>query len=187
MINKNFIKGVPPEWLYPLYKPVDRRMFRDLIQVARTRKKPKVAGTPKEINQFIKLLVVSTKLKKWRTFVLPVVEGLKKGMLDAPQLVAKGSRFKMKKGIDRSWAVYTQDERLCLAIDKFSARRVHYVGTKGELVEFVGRFLLTELLQDWRGPKMMVAMESVKGKTVRLNRLNRLLALWDFTGVFTKV
>ncbi len=161
-------------------------MFATLVRVVQKRTKVQVIGTTKDVDRFTKLLIVSTKMKKWRTFILPIVRMLKKGVLHLPNLILRGNKLTLRKGIDRSWAIYTQDERLCLALDKVAAKKVHYIGTARELVEFICRFLLTELLQDWRGPKMMLATESVKRKSVRLERLNALLALWDFTSIFEK-
>ncbi|MFA6098672.1 MAG: hypothetical protein WCV50_02765 [Patescibacteria group bacterium] len=182
MANKN--KPYPPEWLYPLYSKEDKKIFKILVRIAKSRNKIKVIGTPKEMDEFILKLMLSLKLKKWRALVIPTITGLAKGTLNAATLLVQARKLKIKKGIDRSWAIYTQDKRLCLIIDKLAAKKVHYVGSRKDFVEFICRFLLTEFLQDWRGSKIMVALESLKRKNVSLKHLNNLLALWDFTGIF---
>lgn len=172
------------EWQYPLYKPVDRAMFRIITKAASKSSRMVVLGLRNDYDVFLKLLIVSSKAKDWRAFIEPVVRAIQKSELNLPSLIAIGRKLHIRKGVDRSWAVFKQDQRLCLLLDRFRVKKIRYSGTKKEFVEFILRFLLSELLQDWRGPKMMVVIESLKGKSISMRRLNRLLRQWDFTGVF---
>ncbi len=174
-----------PEWIYPLYKQSDKKVFDFLVKLGTNKIKCDVAGTKKEISEFIKLLMVTQKMKKYRVFRDMVLKDIqKKKIVDTPLLITEGKKLKVPKGIDKSWAVFKQDQRLCVLIDMLVAKKVEYIGTKKEVIEFVSRFLLTQLLQDWRGPKMMVVMESLKTKMVSLKRLNSFLKYWDFIHIF---
>ncbi|MBU2228958.1 hypothetical protein KJ810_00970 [Patescibacteria group bacterium] len=175
----------PPEWLYPLYKPSDKTVFDLLLLLGNGKIKPKMISTQKDISKFIKLLIVTQKIKKYRTFRDMVLRSMKKNnTLNLPSLNAKGEKMKIPRGVDKSWAIFTQDQQLCLLIDRLNTKNVEYNGTPDDVIEFMARFLLTQLLQDWRGPKMMVVIESLKTRKVRLEKLNRLLKYWDFTNEF---
>lgn len=182
---KNFNMTKSPEWIYPLYKPFDKKVFTFLVKLGQGRISPKIIGTKKEISEFIKLLIVTQKMKKYRLFRDIVLKDIQcKGIIDAQYLIEEGKKLKIPKGIDKSWAIFRQDQRLCILIDKLVKSMVEYIGNKNDIIEFISRFLLTQLLQDWRGPKMMVVKESIKSGKVSLKKLNKLLRYWDFTGVF---
>jgi hypothetical protein len=174
-----------PEWLYPLYKPSDKKVFDLLLCLGNGKIKPKVIGSQKDVSEFVKLLVVTQKMKKYRIFRDMVLSELqKKDILDLVSLNIWGRKLKVPKGIDKSWAIFIQDKQLCLLIDKLNVKNIDYTGTESDILEFVARFLLTQLLQDWRGPKMMIVIESLRTKKVSIKRLNKLLKYWDFTDEF---
>jgi len=175
-----------PEWIYPLYKPSDKKVFKLFIDLGKGRKKPKIIGTHKDISAFVKIMIITQILKNYRLYRDMIVKQLKRGHLDLPVLVVQGKKIKIPKGIDRSWVVFTQDKRLCLLVNKLKSKKVIYYGTARDLVEFIARFFLSQLLQDWRGPKMMVLVESLKTSRVSLKKLNKLLGYWDFTRIFNK-
>lgn len=176
-----------PEWIYPLYKPFDKKVFKLLVKLGQGRINPKIIGTKNEISKFIKLLIVTQKMKKYRIFRDIVLEGIKnKGIIDTQHLIKEGKKLKIPKGIDKSWAIFKQDQRLCILIDILVKSKVEYIGNKNDIIEFISRFLLTQLLQDWRGPKMMVVKESIKSRRVGIKKLNKLLKYWDFIGIFNK-
>lgn len=174
-----------PEWLYPLYKTSDKKVFDLMLRLGNKTIRPKVIGSQKDISEFIKLLVVTQKMKKYRIFRDIVLTDLKKqNTLNLPLLNTRGRNLEIPKGVDKSWAIFIQDKQLCLLIDKLNLKKVDYVGTKSDVLEFVARFLLTQLLQDWRGPKMMIVIESLKNKKISIKRINQLLKYWDFTNEF---
>ncbi len=173
------------EWLYPLYKARDKKVYDFLVKLGIGKFKLDIKGTRKEISEFIKFLIVAQIMKKYRVFRDMVLKDIqKKKALDTPYLVARGSVLKIPKGIDKSWAIFKQDQRLCVLVDRLVRKKVSYVGTDKEVIEFIARFLLTQLLQDWRGPKMMVVIESLNTKQVQLKHLNCNLRCWDFTHIF---
>lgn len=174
-----------PEWIYPLYKPSDKKVFKLLVKLGQGKINPKIIGAKKEISELIKLLIVTQKMKKYRIFRDIVLRNIKrKEIIDTQYLIKEGKKLKIPKGIDKSWAIFKQDQRLCILIDKLVKSRVGYIGSKKDIIEFIARFLLTQLLQDWRGPKMMVIKEGIKSSKVSLKKLNKLLRYWDFTGIF---
>ena len=174
-----------PEWIYPLYKPFDKKVFKLLVELGHGKINPKIIGTKKEISEFIKLLIVTQKMKKYRIFRDIVLKNIqRKEIIDTKYLIGEGKTLKIPKGIDKSWAIFRQDQGLCILIDKLVKSKVEYAGNKNDIIEFISRYLLTQLLQDWRGPKMMVVKESIKSGKVSLKKINKLLRHWDFTGIF---
>lgn len=174
-----------PEWQYPLYKGSDRQAYLFIKKLANTKHFPRLYGSQKEISLLLKFLILSQKLKDYRKFrdiVLPEFKGKE---VNVPKLLKATEDIKIPRGIDESWAIFTQDKRLCELMDEFNDAQIGFVGTNDECVEFVMRFLLSQLLQDWRGPKMAVLLECLKTKKVKVKKLNVLLGIWDYTKVFS--
>jgi len=82
-------------------------------------------------------------------------------------------------------AVYRQDKNLLMYLQIFEKKKPLLIGSDNDLKEFILRFLFSQLLQDWRGPLMAVLVESKEGK-LPLKKINRILANWDFTGIFSR-
>lgn len=173
-----------PEWQYPLYKKSDKVAYALLKKFARAKKGPLMIGTENEINSFVKMLIWSQKMKDYRKFRDIVLAGFRRGKIDIKEALEKGSRLKIKRGIDKSWAIFIQDRRLCLLFDKFKATKIKFQGNKKDTFEFIIRFLLSQLLQDWRGPLMAVLLTCLKAKNVKISKLNSLLKIWDYTKIF---
>jgi hypothetical protein len=175
----------PPEYFYPLYGNWERNAYAILKKRADELEKMEVKTDQYATNLFFKSLIKSQKSKNWKPFLQVVCTQQEMGKLDVPALNEKAQRLEYKKGID-TWAVFTGDKRLCTLVDKTRNRKIQYVGTKNELAEFVIRYVLSQLLQDWRGPNMMLLVESSKSKRVKIPKLNRLLSKWDFTRRFKR-
>jgi hypothetical protein len=173
----------PPEYFYPLYKNWERSTHSFLSKLARDYKKVQVKTDPYNTNLFLKNLIKSQKSKNWKPFLKIIVRQLRKGRLDLFEINKKGELLAYQKGIE-DWAVFIQDKRLCLLVDKVLVKNVEYAGSKNQLVEFIVRYLLSQLLQDWKGPKIMFLTESLTAKKVRISKLNKLLGRWDFTNIF---
>ncbi len=69
-------------------------------------------------------------------------------------------------------------------MDEFRDVDIQFIGNNDKIVEFVIRFLLSQLLQDWRGPLMAVLLECLQKKKVKIAKLNNLLKIWDYTKIF---
>ena len=95
-----------PEWLYPLYKPSDKKVFDLLLCLGNGKIKPKVIGSQKDVSEFVKLLVVTQKMKKYRIFRDMVLSELqKKGKLyyqiENPKRLVKFAKDQVKLAGER--------------------------------------------------------------------------------------
>ena len=172
------------EYFYPLYKEEDKRAYDALVDVAHRNNYPTLIGTESGLNEFLRLMVYSGKVKDYRRMRDSIIENVQKGIINTPELARKAKAMEIPRGVDTSWAIFTQDKRICELLDEFTDATIMFVGTRGEKVEFIKRYMLTQLLQDWRGPKLAVVIESLRKKQVQVSALNKLLKLWDFTDIF---
>lgn len=173
-----------PEWQYPLYKESDEVTYALLEQLGKSKKYPPLVGSKSEINHFLKLLVLSQKMKDYREFRDITLEEFKKEQVDIRKILDKSKNLEIPRGIDESWVILLQDKKLCELMDQFQDGKIDLVGSNTEVIEFVIRFLLSQLLQDWRGPLMAVILECLPDKTVKISKLNNLLKIWDYTQIF---
>ena len=178
MVNLNKI----PEWQYPLYKQSDKVAY---LSLSKSKSHPGLIGSKDEIGHFLKLLLLSQKMKDYRKFRDIALNEFNKTTANIPQILNKSKNFKIIKGVDKSWAIFKQDQRICELMDKFSDAKIQFTGTNKETAEFFKRFLLSQLLQDWRGPLIATIGECLLNKKVKLSKLNQLLKIWDYTRIFT--
>jgi len=183
-MQTNFQPKNHPEYFYPLYKDTDVTIYRTLVGFVNSRKIPSFKGSQSERDKFIKLLILTGKIKDYRLFRDEVLKALKTGVLDLKKLNEFGSKIDIPKGVDESWAIFIQDQRICYLLDELADHNVSFMGTDDEFFEFVLRYMLSQLLQDWRGSKMAVATERLKNKEIKLSHLNSVLSKWDFTKIF---
>jgi|GEM_PF-1910521 len=176
-----------PEYVYPLYKKSDKEAYNILRKLSAREniRKVKVIGGKEDVAAFIKLLLASQKMRDYRKFRDEVLKDLRNGTLGLRRLVAFGKKLKIPRGVDRSWAVFIQDKRLCIFIDELLKKNITFSYTNKSLVEFVVRFLLSQLLYDWRGPLLAVLLECLERRKVSVARLGRLLKRWNCTRVLS--
>ncbi len=173
-----------PEWQYPLYKEPDKVAYIILERLGKSKSHPKLVGSKEELNDFLKLLVISQKMKDYRKFRNIALNEFKKKEVSISKVLGESKNLEISKGIDKSWAIFTQDKRLCELMDDFQDARILFIGNDNEVSQFFIRFQLSQLLQDWRGPLMAVLLECLQDKNVKIAKLNNLLKLWDYTKVF---
>ncbi len=173
-----------PEWQYPLYKDSDKVVYAFLEKLGKAKKYPKLIGSKEEINTFLKLLVLSQKMKDYRKFRDITLAEFKKKEVNIQAILDQSKNFEIPRGVDESWAIFLQDKRLCELIDNFQDAKVEFIGNNNQIGEFFVRFLLSQLLQDWRGPLMAVILECLQDKSVKVSKLNDLLRIWDYTKIF---
>lgn len=173
-----------PEWQYPLYKESDKTTYTLLEKLGKSQKYPKLVGFKEEINRFLKLLILSQKMKNYRRFRDIALNELKKREANISKILNESKDLEIPRGIDTSWAIVGQDKRLCELMDNFQDAKVEFIGNNEQIGEFCVRFLLSQLLQDWRGPLMAIILECLQDKNIQLSKLNHLLRIWDYTKVF---
>src|SRR3989338_4543962 len=157
-----------PEWQYPLYKDSDKAAYSQLKDLAKAGKYPRLVGTPSARDYFLKFLILSQKIKDYRQFRDRIIKNISSGEINLTRLLGENEELDIPKGIDLSWVVFMQDRRLCELIDLFQGKVIKFEGQDQEYGEFVVKFLLTQLLTDWRGPLMLVVLEGLKEKTIKL-------------------
>lgn len=173
-----------PEWQYPLYEEPDKVAYSILEKLGKSKKYPKLTGSQYEINKFVKLLIISQKMKDYRRFRDITLNEFKKEKVNIPKILDESRNLEIPRGIDDSWVIFIQDKRICELIDEVRNLKIEFQGTNNKIVEFVVRFLLSQLLQDWRGPLMAVLLECSGNKLMKISKLNGLLKIWDYTEVF---
>lgn len=173
-----------PEWQYPLYKESDVTAYTVLEKLGQSKKYPTLAGSKEEINVFLRLLILSQKMKDYRKFRDITLGEFKKKEANIPTILEQSKNIEISRGIDESWAIVGQDKRLCELMDEFQDAKTEFIGNNEQIGEFLVRFLLSQLLQDWRGPLMAVILECLQDKTVQISTFNNLLKIWDYTKIF---
>jgi len=173
-----------PEWQYPLYKESDKVVYAFLDKLGKSKKYPRLIGSKEEINAFLKLLVLSQKMKDYRKFRDIALAEFKKEEVSIGKIVTESKNLEIPRGIDNSWAIFLQDKRLCELMDEFQDAKIEFLGNNNQTCEFFIRFLLSQLLQDWRGPLMAVILECLQYKRLKIATLNNQLKIWDYTKIF---
>ncbi len=173
-----------PEWQYPLYKESDKAAYGFLEKIGKSGKYPKLVGSKEEINAVVKLLILNQKMKEYRKFWDITLGEFRKQEVQISAILKQGKHLNIPRGVDESWAIFLQDKRLCELMDDFRDAYIEFRGNSSHISEFVIRFSLTQLLQDWRGPLMAVLLTCLQEKKVRITTLNSLLHRWDYTNIF---
>lgn len=173
-----------PEWQYPLYKESDKTTYAILEKSGKSGKYPTLVGSKEEIDTFLKLLILSQKIKDYRKFRDIALVEFQKKEANISTILKQSKNIQIPRGIDESWAIFLQDKRLCKLMDEFQDAKIEFVGNDEQIGEFFVRFLLTQLLQDWRGSLMAVILECLQNKIIQLSKLNNLLEIWDYTEIF---
>jgi len=76
-----------PEWQYPLYKESDKIAYAILEKLGKSKSYPKLIGSRDEINDFLKLLILSQKMKDYRRFRNVVLGEFKKKETNTPRIL----------------------------------------------------------------------------------------------------
>jgi len=173
-----------PEWQYPLYQKSDKIAYAILEKLGKSKTYPKLVGSKDEINSFLKLFILSQKMKDYRKFLNIALNEFKKKEANIPKILNKSKNIEIPRGIDKSWAIFVQDKRLCELMDEFQDAKIQFIGDGNKVSEFFVRFLLSQLLQDWRTPLMAILLECLQDKRIKIAKLNNLLKIWDYTKIF---
>jgi len=166
-----------------LYKEEDKAAYKILTRLGKSKSHPPLIGSQEEIHKFLRLLIVSQKMKEYRKFWNIALTEFQKKEVCIREILSKSEHLKILRGVD-SWAIFLQDKRLCMLVDEFQDATIVFVGTHDETSEFFVRFVLSQLLQDWRGPLMAVLVTCLEQKKVAIAQMNRLLETWDYTNIF---
>lgn len=176
------MKGIP-EWQYPLYEEWDRRYYKLIEKLAKNKKYPKIIGEQEDINIFLKTMIRAQKMKDWRTFFEIIQDDFKKETFNIKRINGKSKHLEIPKGIE-DWVIFDSDKRICELNDKIGEQKIAFEGNEKEIFEFILRFIGSQFLFNWQTPLMAVFLEIEEKERVRVNKLNDLLKIWDYTKIF---
>lgn len=173
----------PPAYFYPLYEKWDKDTFKTLLNKAKNIGKIRVITNQNETNRFFRNVIISQKSAKWRYFFKIILRHLKLNKLDLAKINKEAKDMPYKRGVDK-WAFFEQDKELCRLVDIVSKQKTNFSGSSRNIAEFIIRYILAQLLQDWRGPKMALLLITKGKKKVKVTQINKILSTWDFTNIF---
>ncbi|MEI7579374.1 MAG: hypothetical protein WCJ58_05040 [bacterium] len=184
-MNKIF-KQKNQEYFYPLYQEKDKVAFAIVQASIEQQSLPEIAGDLKLFSEFFQLLIISGKARNWRQLMNPVIEQITNKKLLLAELLALKPELDIPEGVVSDWAIFDQDQKLCLDLDELADLNIELTGSLDEARELLKRYVLTQYLQDWRGPKMAMALELLATPRHRISHLNQVLANWDYLKLFKK-
>lgn len=171
-------------YFYPLYKNQDKELFNLLVKSVQEKKFPKIKGDNHNLIGFIKLLISSQKMKDYRKFWDELIKSYQSQVFDLNHLNDFGSGVEVSKGVDESWAIFHQDKDICNEIDNVSDLDLDNVINPSLASEFITRFLLTQLLFDWRGPLFATCLTIIGSGNINFLSLNEILKTWDLAEIW---
>jgi hypothetical protein len=171
----------PPKYRYPLYDKWDKDCYKLIVKLSRQKQTPKILGTKEEINEFLKLLIQSQKMDDWRKFFRIVLKSISLKQIDVPKILKQ--EFQIPKGYER-WVVFREDREVSDFLDKFSKKRLQFIGSNKEIVEFILKFILAQLLLDWKSSLYALKETIGRNSKIKLKSLNNVLSEFDYTHVF---
>lgn len=173
-------------YFYPLYKEQDKKLFDLLINSANKNKFPEIKGGAEDLTTFVKLLISSQKMKDYRKFWDELINSYQSFVFDLDHLNDFGNKIEVIKGVDKSWAIFHQDKEICNEIDRVAELHIDRLTNSEMASEFITRFLLTQLLFDWRGPLLATCITIAESNEIDFANLNEILKTWDLTSVWSK-
>lgn len=171
-------------YFYPLYKEQDKILFDLLIDSVHKNKFPEVKGGEQDLISFIKLLISSQKMKDYRKLWDELISCYQSSVFGLDHLNAFGSKIEVTKGVDESWAIFHQDKEICDEIDRVAELDIDLLTNSEKAGEFITRFLLTQLLFDWRGPLLATCLTIEESNEINLANLNEILKTWDLAEIW---
>jgi len=171
-------------YFYPLYKEQDKKLFDLLIDSVHKNKLPETKGGEEDLISFVKLLISSQKMKDYRKFWDELIESYQSGRLDLNHLNDFGNKLEITKGVDESWAIFHQDKEICNEIDRVAELDIDRLINFEMTGEFITRFLLTQLLFDWRGPLLATCLTIAESNEINFANLNEILKTWDLAEIW---
>lgn len=177
----------PPKYRYPLFDQWDRNTFALIKEMARTKNYPKIIGTSEDKNQFLTTLVRSQKaLHGWRKLLEDVIEQIKlNSTIDTSVLNDKYPPTNIGKDIP-DWVTYEEDRIVSNFIDQLAERKINFEGTDEEISEFILRFILGQLGNDWEQTIMMIWEMLGEGDQIEVKQLNNEMKNFDYLNIFDK-
>ena len=171
----------PPKYRYPLNDQWDKDTFKLIRQIGKNRNYPKIIGNRDDINLFLKTLIRTQKaLHDWRAMLEDIVAQIRESdIIKTAELNQKYPPESIGKDVP-AWVTYHEDKTVSDFIDELETRKVKFVGTESEVSEFIIRFLLGQLGNDWEFTIFMIWEMLGDHDKVKLADLNLELINFDY-------
>jgi len=176
----------PPYYRYPLVRAWDKETFVFIKTIARSNKLPHLIGTDSDKNKYLVMLIRTQKsLHDWRDFLKDTLNQMKEtGSIDALSLITKYPGSSISKEVPE-WATYPADKVVSDFIDELATRKIAFVGTDEQISEFISRFILGQLSNDWESTILMIWEMLGDGNTLNVKDLNNEMKNFDYLGLFS--
>lgn len=168
------------EYFYPLYEQLDKDFFNKLKFAVK--EGFAFRGSDEDKQKFVKDLLVLQLIKDYRKHLRIIWKYFDRDV-DVAAINREASAINF--GFDASWVFFKAEKELILLGKKLTKMDLKFEGSDKKFNEFVLRYLISIWLVDWSGPLYVILkkIEEDEG-IVDLRELNKILSLWDFTGIF---
>ena len=175
----------PPKYRYPLFEPWDREAFELIKQIATHRKYPRILGRKEDKNQFLTTLIRTQKAPHgWRNLLMSTLEQVRRTeSIDTAELNTKYPPESINQARP-AWVLYKEDRIVSDFIDDLGVKQVEFIGTDEGISEFIIRFILGQLGNDWKQTIMMVWELIGDGNVLEVRTLNEEMKNFDYLKLF---
>lgn len=175
----------PPYYRYSLLRAWDKEAFARIKDLASNKKYPRLVGSSEDKNKYITMLIRTQKsVHDWRDFLKDTLNQIKEtGNIDALSLVTKYPHSGISKEVPE-WATYPADKVVSDFIDELATREIKFVGSNEEIGEFILRFILGQLGEDWESTILMIWEMLGDGNTLHVKHLNNEMKNFDYLKMF---
>lgn len=175
----------PPQYRYCLFEPWDKEAFDLIKDIAKSKNYPKLIGTSEDKNNYLIVLIRTQKsLNDWRGILRDTLDQVKlNGSINTKSLGEKYPPESISKEVPK-WVTYKEDKIVNDFIDQLEFRKINFVGTDEEILEFVMRFILGQLGHDWEQTIMMIWEMIGDEDTLNVKELNKEMQNFDYWELF---
>lgn len=175
----------PPQYRYSLFEAWDRKAFKVIKKIGKTKEYPKILGNNEDKNQFLITLIRTQKaLHDWRDFPKETLDQVSNSsLIDTRLLNTKYPPESISKD-EPEWVTYDEDRIVSNFIDELETRKIDFIGDSREFSEFIFRFILGQLGHDWEGTIMMIWEMLEDEDSLSLKELNNEMKNFDYLKIF---
>ena len=132
----------------------------------------------------IAMIRTQKSLHNWNEFLVDVLKMTKKsGKIDCQYFLKKYPPESISKTVP-AWVTYKEDRIVSDFIDKLGKKKINFIGTNKDKIEFVFRFILGQLGHDWEATIMMIWEMLGTGKSLNIKKLNKEMKNFDYLNLF---
>lgn len=178
----------PPKYRYLLPDDIDREMFEYIKNEGKNKDHFKLDGSEEDKNKFLILLIRTQKsLHDWRAIWIDILNEVKKNnIVDVRSLINKYPEDSIGDDVP-DWVTYEGDRIVNDFIDELKTRKISFIGSEKEMIEFILRFWLAQLGSCWESSIMMIWEMLGDDSEISLLELNNELKGFDPLGIFNNL